>query len=151
MDRWPLTLVLAIALVVLIIRHRQPHMLKRLKERYSALMAYIKSPENMDDKWDKLKTRAILTGLLRHDRSKGAIAFNINKGYEICICLRGNDLEAATYVLLHELAHMTVTEYDHTKKFWKNFRELKTLAADIGVFHPTGGVTTYCGDNVTMI
>lgn len=151
MDRWPLTAVLALVLVVLVMRHKQPVMLTQLKEKYSAIIAYIKSPENTDKRWDGIKKRAILTGLLGHDRSKGAIAFNINKGYEICICLRGNDLNAATYVLLHELAHITVKEYDHTKQFWKYFKDLKTLAADIGIFNPTGGTTNYCGDKVTMI
>lgn len=151
MDRWPLTVVLAVTLAVLVMRHKEPQMLTQLKEKYSALIEYIKSPENIDKRWDVLKNRAILTGLIGHDRSKGAIAFNINKGYEICICLRGNDVNAATYVLLHELGHITVTEYNHTKKFWKYFKDLKTLAADIGIFNPTGGTTNYCGDSVTMI
>lgn len=151
MDRWPLTVALALVLVVLVMRHKQPLMLTQLKEKYSAIIAYIKSPENTDRRWDVLRNRAILTGLIGHDRSKGAIAFNINKGYEICICLRGDDLNAATYVLLHELAHITVKEYDHTKQFWKYFKDLKTLAADIGIFQPTGGTTNYCGDKVTMV
>jgi hypothetical protein len=144
-----LAIVLAVALAYIVSVHKQPVLLTRLKEKYSALLAYMRE-YNKDPRWKALKQRAILTGLLEHDSSKGAIAFNVNKGYEICICVRGKDVNAAMYVLIHELAHMTVSEYDHTKNFWKNFKDLKQLCGNIGIFDTKAKNTTYCGDTVPI-
>ena len=95
---WPLTVLLALALLVILVRHKEPPLLTALKEKYSALLAYVHSPANTDPRWNKLRHRAIVTGLVDHDKSKGAIAFNVNKGYEICICLAGDDVNSAFYV-----------------------------------------------------
>ena len=145
---WPLTVLLALALLVILVRHKEPPLLTVLKEKYSALLAYVHSPANTDPRWNKLKHRAIVTGLVDYDKSKGAIAFNVNKGYEICICLAGDDVNSAFYVLLHELAHMTVTEYDHTTNFWKNFKDLKVLCNSLGIYDNSAGSGQYCGDSV---
>jgi len=145
---WPLTVLLAVVLLVILVTHKEPPLLTALKEKYSAFLVYLHSPANKDSRWDRLKHRAIVTGLVDHDKSKGPIGFNVNKGYEICICLAGDDINSAFYVLLHELAHMTVTEYDHSTKFWKNFRDLKTLCNSLGIYDNAAGSTKYCGDSV---
>jgi hypothetical protein len=144
----PLTVILAAVLVYILVTHRQPPLLVAVKEKYSALLAYLDSGANTDPRWDRLKKRAIVTGLIDHDKSKGAIAYNVNKGYEICICLAGDDINSAFYVLLHEIAHMSVTEYDHTTKFWNNFRDLKALCNSLGIYDNAAGSTKYCGDSV---
>lgn len=140
--------VLAALLLVILVTHREPPLLVSIKEKYSALLAYLDGPDNKDPRWDKLKRRAIVTGLVDHDKSKGPIGFNVNKGYEICICLAGDDINSAFYVLLHELAHMTVSEYDHSTKFWNNFRDLKTLCNSLGIYDNSAGSSKYCGDSV---
>ena len=48
------------------------------------------------------------------------------------------------YILLHELAHITVEEYNHSEKFWSNFRKLREIASDIGVYTPEQEME-YCG------
>lgn len=145
---WPLTVLLAVALLVILVMHKEPPLLVAIKEKYSAFLVYLHSPANTDPRWDKLKQRAIVTGLVDYDKSMGAIAYNVNKGYEICICLSGGDVNSAFYVLLHELAHMTVSEYDHTTKFWKNFKDLKVLCNSLGIYDNSAGSSKYCGDSV---
>ena len=66
--------------------------------------------------------------------SNGDVGYNVNKGYEIFICLKGDE-NAVMHVLLHELAHITVTEYDHSSKFWNNLKEIKDIARQIGIYH----------------
>jgi hypothetical protein len=85
--------------------------------------------------------------MINWSKDNGPIGSNVNKGYEIYICLDGNDVNSAMYVLLHELAHMSVPEYDHTNKFWEHFEKLKKIAINTGVYVPIG-TRTYCGDVV---
>jgi len=141
-----LTLVLLALVILVLVTHKQPPLLTTLKEKYSAFVAYIRT--TTDPRWEKLKRRTIITGLVGHDKSKGPIAYNVNKGYEICICLAGDDINSAFYVLLHELAHMTVSEYDHSRKFWSNFKELKEMCNTLGIYDNGSGSTKYCGDSV---
>jgi hypothetical protein len=61
--------------------------------------------------------------------------------------LDGEDIDSAMYVFLHELAHMTVSEYDHTTKFWDNFKDLRIVCQNIGVYSPVGA-KQYCGKEV---
>ena len=82
-----------------------------------------------------------------YGKKDGVIGSNVNKGYEIYICLAGDDVNSATYVLLHELAHMTVSEYDHSNAFWENFKKIKELAASSGIYVKNGN-RNYCGDSI---
>ena len=77
----------------------------------------------------------------------GVIGSNVNKGYEIYICLDGDDVNSAMYVLIHELAHMSVKEYDHSGDFWTNFKKLKEIAIENGLY-TRQGARGYCGDVV---
>lgn len=143
-----LVVILSIILIYILVVHREPPLLVSLKEKYNALLAYLHSPSNKDPRWERMKRRAIVTGLVDYDKSKGPIAYNVNKGYEICICLAEDDINSAFYVLLHELAHMSVTEYDHSTKFWKNFSDLKMLCDSLGIYNNSAGSGKYCGDSV---
>jgi hypothetical protein len=98
--------------------------------------------------WHPVLKPAIITGRLNWDKSSGAIGLNVNKGYEIYICLDGDDVNSATYVLLHELAHMTVPEYDHSNSFWENFNKLMKIATDNGIYSEVNASKNYCGDVV---
>ena len=100
-----------------------------------------------DPMWVGVLKPSILTGMSGWDRSKGPIGSNVNKGYEIYICLDGDDVNSAMYVLIHELAHMSVPEYDHTTHFWKNFEALKKLCVEKGLY-TLDGERKYCGDTV---
>jgi hypothetical protein len=51
------------------------------------------------------------------------------------------------YVLLHELAHSTVDDYDHSKEFWENFKELREIAVAAGIYTPIKE-SRYCGQTI---
>jgi hypothetical protein len=135
-------LVIVAILYCLVLRAvREPVMLTSLKQRYETLRNNL----GTDPRWMHLKRQAILTGLMNKSRKSGAIGYNVNKGYEIYICLDGDDVNSAMHVLIHELAHTSVTEYDHTSTFWKNFKDLKQVAVAAGVYQEVGK-HAYCGE-----
>jgi hypothetical protein len=118
-------------------------MLTELKRNYWAILDVLE--KTGDPVWRPVLKPAIITGL--SGQKDGVIGSNVNKGYEIYICLDGDDVNTAVYVLMHELAHMTVPEYDHSLVFWKNFEKLKKICIDNGLYIK-GGPRKYCGDNI---
>jgi hypothetical protein len=126
-----------------IVTNSEPKMLRELKQRYWNILAVLK--ETGDPLWVPVLKPAIITGL--RGKKDGVIGSNVNKGYEIYICLDGDDVNSAVYVLIHELAHMTVSEYDHSAKFWENFEKLKKICIDKGLYIKAGE-RQYCGDSV---
>ena len=137
-----LLLVLLVAMLVFVIRSlKEPVMLTEIKRRCEV----IKTGLPADERWKRIKnSNSILTGTTHEVDGAGS---NVNKGYEIYICLDGDDVNSAMYVLLHELAHMSVPEYDHTTSYWDNFAKLKKVAIDNGIYKKNG-TRQYCGDTV---
>jgi hypothetical protein len=135
-------LVLLLVLYVLILcRIDQPDLLLELKRRYEIIRTGL--PE--EDRWKLIKKHcAIITGT---DEKTGIVGSNVNKGYEIYICLDGDDIKAAMYVFLHELAHLTVKEYDHSQKFWDNFKDLRGICEHLDVYERVTQ-QQYCGETV---
>lgn len=119
----------------------EPPLLSELKRRYEIL---INSLDGTDFEILR-KKRSIITA--KYDDSDGNIAYNVNKGYEIFMCLDGKNINGAMYVLLHELAHITVDEYDHSERFWKNFKKLREHAVNIGIYTPEPEMV-YCGQTI---
>ena len=140
-----ITCVLFVCLLLLFWFHQEEPMLTELKQRYWATLDMLR--QTGDPMWKGVLRPSILTGMNGWDKSKGPIGSNVNKGYEIYICLDGDDVNSAMYVLIHELAHMSVPEYDHTTSFWKNFEALKKLCVEKGLYK-LNGVRKYCGDTV---
>jgi len=118
-------------------------MLSDIKVKYWAMLDVLRA--SGDPLWKPVLKPAIITGM--YGKRDGVIGSNVNKGYEIYICLDGEDVNSATYVLLHELAHMTVSEYDHSDAFWENFNKIKELAVQNGIYTKQGN-KNYCGDVV---
>jgi hypothetical protein len=118
-------------------------MLMELKDRYFKTLDILRATG--DPVWEPVLRPAIITGL--KGKKDGVIGSNVNKGYEIYICLDGDDVNSAFYVLIHELAHMTVPEYDHSIKFWENFEKLKKICIDAGLY-VKAGPRKYCGDAI---
>ena len=137
----PLGLMFIVYLVAL--TNSEPEMLVELKARYFKILDILRATG--DPLWKPVLKPAIITGL--HGKKDGVIGSNVNKGYEIYICLDGDDVNSAFYVLMHELAHMTVPEYDHSIKFWENFEKLKKICIDSGLYAKSG-VRSYCGDQI---
>jgi len=122
----------------------EPKMLTDLKDRYRRVLELLK--QTGDPMWKPVLSQAILTGI--YGKKDGVIGSNVNKGYEIYICLDGGDVNSAMYVLIHELAHMTVPEYDHSTKFWDNFKKLKDLCEQNDLYMKSG-TRKYCGETIT--
>ena len=121
--------------------NKEPEMLTELKRRYWAMLDILR--ETKDPLWTPVLKPSIITGL--QGKKDGVIGSNVNKGYEIYICLDGGDVNSAMYVLIHEVAHMSVPEYDHTDKFWENFKKLKAICIARGLYEAKGE-RKYCGE-----
>ena len=132
-----------IILAALVYFNSESKMLTDLKVRYWAFLDVLR--RTGDPKWAPVLKPSIITGM--SGKYEGVIGSNVNKGYEIYICLEGDDVNSAFYVLIHELAHMTVPEYDHSIKFWENFEKLKKICIDSGLYVKSG-TRQYCGDSV---
>jgi len=134
-------LILAGILVALLVSHREPVVLTVVREKYALLRKQLATT----GKFPQLQQDVILTGMQKQG-PKGDVGYNVNEGHEIFLCLKG-DLNSVMHVLLHELAHMTVTEYDHSSKFWENLKELKKVAIDMGIYEGIG-VKTFCDGEI---
>jgi hypothetical protein len=77
----------------------------------------------------------------------GTVGYNTNKGGDIVVCLDG-DVNEIFHVLLHELAHCTVKDYDHTEEFWNNYIELRDMCIELGVYTKIPERTPFCGEHV---
>lgn len=117
-----------------------------IRKRYEILLDHIRNTENVDPRFVRLRKRCILTGISHTRMNRGTIGYNVNKGYEIYLCLDGDDINSVMNVLIHELSHITVNEYDHSPDFWKSFKDLKDLCKLIGIYEPIKDDNLdYCG------
>lgn len=130
--------ILLVLVLVCIFTTHDPKNLKLLKEKYERFLKVLPK------KYDILQRRTVITGL---GPQWGELGYNINKGYEICICM-DNDVNAMFHVLIHELAHGTVHEYKHNDNFWANFRELKEIAIANGLYIPIPEAVPFCGKKI---
>ena len=76
------------------------------------------------------------------------VAYSVNKGEEIGMCINGNNIETMFYVLMHELAHIMTVSKHHTKEFWSNFNFLVDFAKTQGLYHEEKSSATYCGQQI---
>lgn len=133
-----LLIVLLFVVLVLLLLNSENPLLTEIKNRYEFLIESLKKTNQFEI---LVKNRAIIS---EKSNSDDSIAFNVNKGYEIHICLDGKKINGAMYVLLHELAHITVREFDHSEEFWTNFKKLREYATNIGIYTPEKEIE-YCG------
>lgn len=127
--------------VVLLWATQEPPNLVEVKRRYQILVDHIRESE-VPEKFKVLENQVVITG-----RRGGDLGYNVNKGFEIGICLDGtpNDM---FHVLLHELAHSTVEEYTHSEQFWKNFGELKDMSVKLGIYERINQRKKFCGEYI---
>ena len=131
---WALLIVVSIFCVY---TTQEPANLTKLKNKYTKFI------ETVPQEFSVLKNKSIITGTTK----QGDLGSNVNKGYEISICL-DNDLNSMFHVLLHELAHCTVNEYDHSDKFWMNFEKLKQHALTNGSYTLIPEGKEFCGKKI---
>ena len=129
-----LYIILAIVALAILCTTQEPREFGELRQRYNKFVSVV------PDEFQALKKKSILLCLT----GKGEPGYNVNKGYEIAIC-NDPDVNAMFHVLLHELAHCTVTEYKHSQKFWENLKKLKNIATRHELYTPISEPTNFCG------
>lgn len=85
-----------------------------------------------------------------HDTS-----YTINKGDIIAVCIRSSkkhhqihDISIITFVVLHEITHLSISAYDHPDEFWEVFKFILIEAEEAGLYASPDFVTfpkEYCG------
>ena len=137
-----ITFALVAVVLVILFTTRQNEKLKEVNERYKKLRLHLEETNN--EKFHMLTRHIPITGKLWMSNTVGT---NTNKGGEIVICLDG-EVNEIFHVLIHELAHCTVKEYDHSAEFWKNYEELRDICVSIGVYDRVLDKTEFCGQHV---
>lgn len=120
---------------------QEPQSLVEVKERYTRLRHRVRG----HPQFAILARPVPITAV---HRMNGGVAYNTNKGAEICLCLDGTPNQIF-HVLLHELAHCTVPEYSHSEKFWTNYIRLRDIAIEIGVYDKIETKQKFCGEHVS--
>jgi len=121
---------------------REPQALVEVKEKYRILREHLRETKN--EKFHMITRCVPITGI---NGMKGTVGYNTNKGQEIAICLDGsvNDI---FHVLIHELAHSTVTEYSHSENYWNNYVELRDICVNLGIYEKIPERKPFCGQNI---
>lgn len=104
--------------ILAIIRNKSNKLIQKLYEEY---------PTNENVK--KLITRFKITNIYETTNKKDYTSYSLNKGDSIYLCLRNinnilHNENTIFYVMMHELAHIMTTEWEHSPEFWKNFKFL---------------------------
>ena len=121
---------------------RQPQELLEVKEKYATLRKHLVETDNQKY---KMLTRCIpVTGI---HSMRGTIGYNTNKGQEIAICIDGTSNEMF-HVLIHELAHSTVSEYSHSENYWNNYVELRDICIKLGIYEKIPDRKPFCGQKI---
>jgi GMP synthase PP-ATPase subunit len=124
-------IVLIIILLLLSIKSGYDDVMTTIRAKYALLREELQKRNMFPMIWKE----GIITGM--NEISSDGVGYNVGKGYEIFICIKGGDTNDIMHVLLHELAHNTVSEYDHSSKFWSNLDEIKKVAKEIGIYKHT--------------
>lgn len=131
-------LILFIINVWILFKTEEPRKLIEVKEKYRILREHIN-----DEKFYMLKREIPITGFYS---MRGTVGNNTNKS-DISVCLDG-DTNHIFHVLLHELAHVTVKEYEHSEQFWNNFTELRNKCIQLGIYEMIDDKTAFCGNHI---
>lgn len=116
--------------------------LVEVKEKYRILREHL--DETKHEKFHMLVRCIPITGV---ERMNGGVGYNTNKGGDIAVCLDGEPNEIF-HVLIHELAHCTVNEYEHSQEFWNNYIELRDICVDLGIYEKIPNKTEFCGEHI---
>lgn len=129
--------------IYILMNTKEPKNLSIVKEKYRILRQHIQ--ENGDEDLKVLVTEIPLTA--HQDAYFNTLGYNTNKGYEIGLCIDGSPNQIF-HVLLHELAHSTVSEYDHSENFWDKTRRLKDISHKLGIYEPIPDKTRFCSSYI---
>lgn len=136
-------IVLIVINLVIFIHTREPEKLHEVREKYRRLREHL---EEINHPKFKVLTRCIPITAMH--TTVGPIGYNTNKGVDIGICLDGKNSNEIFHVLIHELAHTTVSEYSHSGNFWDNFVELRQICINLGIYEKISSKTRFCGQYI---
>lgn len=120
---------------------KEPEKVRRVREKYTLLREALVR----EGLFPKLHKPMPLTMYYR--TWDGALGYNVNKGFELGVCIDG-EVNEVFHVLLHELAHCTVDEFDHSVEYWNNYIELRDVALRLGIYEKIPEKTPFCGKEV---
>lgn len=135
-------IILLFIISTLILRDaREPTKLVEVKARYAKLREHL-------IKTNTFPNLHVMIPITAHTvASGGSVGYNMNKGDEIGLCIDGS-VNEIMHVLIHELAHSTVKNYAHDKKYWNKYNELKNVAISIGIYEEIPEKSEFCGRHV---
>jgi len=134
-------LILVLVNVYLFATTKEPEKVRVEREKYNTLREALISR----GKFPKLHNPMPLTAY--HRTWDGALGYNVNKGFEVGVCIDG-EVNEIFHILLHELAHCVVPEYDHSDAYWNSYVELRDLAVELGIYEKIPDKTPFCGKDV---
>lgn len=134
-----LLIILIILAVLALYTTNENENMVQLKSKYYSFI------NELPEKYKKIKKPTIITGTYL----KNNIGSNVNKGGEIFLCIDG-DTNDQFHILLHELSHSLVDEYDHSESFWDKYKELKSIAVRSGYYTPIEK-KKYCGSVINEV
>lgn len=117
----------------------EPEKLRIVKERYEILRNNLEGTE-----FQKLTRYIPITA---HHTLRGTVGYNLNKGGEIGLCLDG-EVNEIFHVLIHELAHCMVQEYDHSTDYWGRYVKLRDICVRLNIYEPIPNETPFCGMHI---
>ena len=132
-------IILFVVNLYILMTTKDPEKLRVVKEKYQILRENLEGTE-----FEKLSKCILITG---HHRLNGTVGYNVNKGYEIGLCLDGKPNEIF-HVLIHELAHCTVDEYNHTEQYWENYKKLRDMCIRLNIYEQIPNETPFCGMHI---
>jgi hypothetical protein len=124
------------------------NMLAIINNKAIILMKHLKRTYPKDPKVINLLKRYNPDNLVENSPSDifGDTSYSINKGSLLAMCIRSkddnekgknpiiHDEQLVTFVMIHELAHLTIEEYNHPDPFWIAFRFLLIESEKIGIY-----------------
>lgn len=128
--------------------------LVQLNKNVIQLLSYVKDEdrEGIKDLLDNYRPDSLCENL----ENRSLQAYSLNKGEEICLCLREpeneliiiDDMNTLMFVLVHELGHLMTDDIGHTNKFWNNMAFLLKKSSEINLYNPINyknNPVMYCG------
>lgn len=135
-------------------KERCLEILVQLNKNALQLLSYIKDEdrEGIKDLLNNYRPDSLSENL----ENRSLQAYSLNKGEEICLCLREpdneleiiDDMNTLMFVLIHELSHLMTDDIGHTNKFWNNMDYLLKKAYELSLYRPVDykvNPVMYCG------
>ena len=120
----------------LVTHEKKANILAKLNQAKLVLHRHLINQNKYDDNVgvQRLLNKHPIT--LEEAANKQDVAYTVNKGDRIGICLHDSSHMINTYVfvMLHELAHVMTESQGHNDKFWEHFRLLLKEAEECGVY-----------------